>query len=177
MKTTLSFKGKCYDSKPKQPFEATGYELFYYAANEQDETGKTDVMVTLDRSQMWNCSELKGSSACYEFNGMENSFIGMLHLLECGRCRVRVLHVYAVNMMNARTGTEIVGDMNVLEMKYIAAVDVPDTLTLPLNTYSIATLKAFLKHHSIKLPKKRNKINLIQCITDVLGQFILVNEI
>lgn len=169
MKTTLSFKPKCYESKPKPPFEATGYELFYYAANVEDENGKTDVMVTLNRSEMWNCSELKGSSACYEFNGLTNSSIGM-RMLPCP-CAECIRGIY-----DACSNVRIVGDMKYQEMKHIAEVDVPDTLSMPLTSYTIAILKAFLKHHNIKLPRKQNKVDLISCITSSLGDFVLENE-
>ena len=70
VKSSLRFIPKCYDHAPKPPFEATGYELFYYAANEIDEAGKTDVMVTLNRAEMWDSNELHGCSQCYEFVGM-----------------------------------------------------------------------------------------------------------
>ena len=44
---------KSYASKPKPPFEATNYLLYYFAANEQDAVGKTCHFV-LDRTRMWD---------------------------------------------------------------------------------------------------------------------------
>lgn len=41
----LTFHQQAYDKKAKQPFEATSYETYYVAANENDEIGKQGMYI------------------------------------------------------------------------------------------------------------------------------------
>ena len=148
VKDTVVLKRRSYAAREKPPFEATGYELFYYAAHEADERGKTDVMVTLNRKQdMWDCTELKGSSERYEFVGMPLSSSGAytisMRILPCPCvcCSIGDYHL-CIN-------EEIVGEMQSDTMKFKEAPDCPDRLSLPLEKYTNDILKEFHKMYDL----------------------------
>ena len=77
---------KDYTRREKPILQATKYETYYVAANEDDEIGKRDVWLTLNRNEKWNCTTLKGSSSCYEFiaEPRENQQEHMILIPRCG---------------------------------------------------------------------------------------------
>ena len=176
VKCNLKHKAKCYANKAKPPFEATSYELYYYAANEADEIGKTDVMVTLDRSEMWDSTPLLGSSTCYEFVGMPplpdgEHRIGM-RLLPCP-CEGCLRDDY-----DACSNRNLVSTMSVSVMRYKRRPEAPDRLVLPLQQYKVDVLKAFVKLHDLKLPHQcSKKDDIITFITNSLAMHIDNNDL
>ena len=67
---------KSYVNKPKAPFEATNYILYYFAANAQDVEGKTCDAV-LDRAQMWDTTQVPGCFSAYDFVGLPGCKLSM----------------------------------------------------------------------------------------------------
>jgi hypothetical protein len=174
VKKFLKFIAKTYSNdKAKPPFEATGYELFYVASDEQDEQGKTDVAMTLDMSTKWDCTPLPGCSTCYEFIGMQATVdnrnqIGMRTLpCPCEFCLCLSFEL-CVNK-------HIVEDMGFFEMSEVEFINSPNELEQPLaSKYTVADLKAFILHHDLKLPKDCRKPALIEFINGQLAQFIII---
>lgn len=171
VKRNLHHKAKCYASKAKPPFEATCYELYYYAANEADEIGKTDVMLTLDRSEMWDSSPLLGSSTCYEFVGMPPLLdgqhrIGMRQLpCPCAGC--------LRDDYDACSNRNLVSTMSFNVMRYKNRPEAPHRLALPLQQYTVDVLKAFAKLYDLKLPNLcTKKDDIITFISNSLAMHI-----
>ena len=144
-----------YTKRPKRIFEATKYYVYYVAADKDDALNKEDVDLTLDRSQMWNCSVLNGSSSCYDFRG--------LPLQEDGQYRIqkRFLPCPCYNCYNdnynACLHLNIVATINTSIMKLVNAGDCPDILQVPLNQYSNDILRQFIKrYNNNKVPSQYN---------------------
>ena len=59
-------------AKWKKPtFEATNYQLYYCASDDEDARGKLDCHMVLHRStDMWSCSKLEGCKGAHEFVGV-----------------------------------------------------------------------------------------------------------
>lgn len=169
----LVFEPQKYTSKAKPPFEATGYKLYYYAANEADEAGKERISFTLNRSDMWNCTVLHGSSNAYEFVGLprnvDNKNQIAMRWLPCP-CKPCFEGDY-----NSCKNSNIVGDMEADEMKVILTAECPDRLDVPLTDYTVLVLKAFIVLHKEKLPKKQTKPELIRYISSDEELCLLIN--
>ena len=169
-KKVVTLTPKLWLNKAKPPFEATRYQLYYVAANEADEQGKTDVWLTLDRTQMWNCNTLYGSKSCYEFIGIMPTFDGKnqvaMRFLPCP-CEHCV--AFAFEMCLNR---DIVENMTFEIMTLKAEVEEEEILAQPLNQYVVAVLKKFITSHHSKLPRRQTKPFLIQHILDNLREFV-----
>ncbi len=151
----------------------TGYKLYYYAASEADEQGKERVAFTLNRADEWDCTPLKGVKNAYEFIGLPLSVDGnnqiAMRWLPCP-----CLHCFHAQY-NSCVNKDIVGDMEADYMRWKAKADCPDRLDAPLSNYTIAVLKAFIKMHDHKLPKKQTKPDLIHYITVNSELCLLIN--
>lgn len=171
----LVLNKRSYERREKPPFEATAYHLHYFAANAEDEVGKEGVSGTLDRTKMWNCSVLKGSSSCHEFVGLPRGNGGEYRIKKrflpcpCSQCRDELYHLCE--------NVDIVEQMEEGTMKLINAVECPDVLTVPLSEYTIATLKSFIKlNNNNKLPSEcTTKPTLIRYITTNLAHYVARN--
>ena len=156
----------------KGPFEATGYELYYYAANEKDEEGKTLVSTTLDRTQMWDCNTASGTNTSYEFVGLPEA-AGGVHFTSirdlpcpCHSCR-------SINYAGCVL-QDICGNVELRTMVFKAPVDCPDMLTSPLTVYDKNVLKAFIKLRSGKAPKENVRKNeLIRIIVNKYREYVV----
>lgn len=169
-KEVSTFTPKKYGTKAKPKFEATNYITLFVAANEDDERGKLDVALTLNRSEMWDCNVLKGSFSCYEFIGMMPypcgaTMIAMRNLPcpceYCVDCRYELCFNRA-----------IVGEMTFSEMKLKPPVECMEELALPLTQYTVAVLKLFIKNQGDKLPKDLRKPSLIDYVLRNFGELI-----
>lgn len=152
--------------------QATKFETYYVAANEDDERGKEDIWLTLNRNEKWNCSTLKGSSSCYEFaaeprDNHDEHIVYMRTLpCPCANCRVR--------NYGACTNIAIVGHMTAHVMTAAADVDCPDVLNAPLTDYTVPVLRAFITLHQGNVPAEATtKPRLIRHITDALAEFVV----
>lgn len=158
--------------RAKGAFEATSYELYYYAAHEKDEEGKTLVWATLDRTQMWDCNLAKGTNSAHEFVGLPQAadgshFITIRDLpCPCSMCRS---YNYAGCVLQ-----DVCGDVKLRAMRYKTPVECPDMLTAPLTDYGTKVLRAFIKLRTGKAPKQSaRKDNLIKCIVDNFSDSIV----
>jgi hypothetical protein len=158
----LIFKESSYQNKPKPPFEATNYMLFYFAADEKDAEGKECAHV-MDRSQMWDCTKLPGCSTAYDFVGMPDSLVLMRTLpCACGCC-------YS-GLYDHCTNVDIVGSFADRPMRQIH-VDCPERLQEPLSAYTIAVLKAFARDHDVRVGSLAKPL-LIEFVRTSLPEFI-----
>ena len=148
------------DKRAKPPFEATGHQLYYYAADEADEIGKTLVSVTLDRKTMWDCNIVKGSSSAYEFFGLQKCGEDNLIMKRTLPCPCDACFALQFGECAYR---DIVGEFEFHEMKY-KAYECPDILDMPLEQYVVTVLKAFIKKRTNKNPKQTTKPELIRHI-------------
>lgn len=161
------------EKRAKPTFEATGHQLYYYAADEADEAGKNLVSVTLDRKEMWDCNTVKGSSSVYEFVGLkkcgdDNMMMKRTLPCPCDAC-------FALQF-GACSHRDIVGEFEFHEMQH-KAYDSPDMLEVPLEQYVVAVLKAFIKSHTGKNPKQTTKPELIRHIVDKYRDYIDFNPV
>ena len=136
VKDHLIFKPQAYNmNKAKPPFEATDYLLFYFAADEMDAQDKVCDFV-LNRSGMWDCTAVSGSSASYEFMGMPRSEIAM-RTLPCP-CEFCFAGRYTMC-----TNRDIVSTYNNTTVS-LRVVEAPELMQMPLGSnYTISVLKAF----------------------------------
>lgn len=169
-KKVVKLEPKCWLKKPKPPFEATGYQMYYVAADEADEQGKLDIMLTLDRTQKWNCKPLNGLKSCYEFIGIVPTYDGKqqiaMRFLPCP-CEHCVVFRFEMCLNRA-----IVENMTFEVMTAVAAVECEDTLAQPLNQYVVSVLKKFITDNEQRLPRKQTKANLIEHIMANLLEFV-----
>lgn len=156
----------------KGPFQATGYELYYFAANEKDEEGKTLVSETLDRTQMWDCNAAKGTNSAYEFVGLPQAGDGSYFITirdfpcPCSVCR-------SMNYAECEL-QDTCGEIELRAMKYKEPADCPDILTAPLISYGVKVLKAFIKLRNDKVPGANvRKEALIKFIIDRYREYIV----
>lgn len=167
VKDHLVFKEKAFLCKPKAPFEATNYILYYFAANEQDAEGKICDYV-LDRSKMWDNSEVPGCKKAFEFIGLPFSKLKMRDLpCPCAFC-CRELYDRCTNRL-------IVSNFSELQMRRVA-FETPEYLHLPLEgnrLYTVGYLKAFMRRHDKRVPGSIKKDDLIQLIMTSLGDYLL----
>ena len=168
MRDNLNLSEKSYLTKPKRPCEATNYILYYFAANAQDAEGKTCDYV-LDRSEMWNSTQVPGCKAAYDFVGMPRNRLSMRTLpCVCAYC--------CADRYGQCANVGIVGNFDEHSVSLVE-VDCPEFLQLPLEgnrTYSINVLKIFLRRHNVRIPSDVTRRNdVIQLVMQSLGQFLL----
>ena len=163
---------KDYSKRPKPIYSATKYETYYVAADENDELGKEDIWLTLNRKEKRDCTSLHGSSVCYDFlaephANHDEHIILMRHLpCPCAECRSR--------NYGACTNKEIVGEMTAQELNYLAAVDTPDLLNTPLTQYTLPVLRAFIVMQQGAVPREATtKPLLITHITNTLADYVV----
>lgn len=159
------------ERRAKRTFEATGYEIFYYAASVEDEMGKTLVTATLDRAQMWDCNAAAGSSSAYEFIGLPESAGGVnmisLRELPCP------CHACARSHYASCPHMDVCGEVELRVMRLAEPADCPDILTVPLTEYTAKELKAFIGLRGGKVPSSiTRKDNLIKYIVDNYSDYI-----
>lgn len=159
------------DRRAKPTFEATGYELYYYAADEDDEVGKTMVSGTLDRKQKWDSNGTLGSSTSYEFIGLPEGVGGInmitIRALPCP-CHACASATYAVCKH-----LDICGQPELRVMRLAEPTDCPDILTVPLTEYSTKVLKAFVGLRGGKLSSRiTRKDDIIKYIVDNYREYI-----
>jgi hypothetical protein len=128
---------------------ATNYVLLYVASDEADALGKVDVDMILDRSTMWDCTVLTGSSSKYEFCGMDHVPAAGAHNIGMRFLPCPCKHCYQ-NDFAACSNQLIVGVMEYSMMKYKASPVCHDTLEEPLEFYKNGVLIAFLKSNKKK---------------------------
>ena len=172
MKTHLILDKRDYKNREKLPFEATSYQLHYVAANESDACGKDDVTAVLNRTTMWNCNVVSGSSGCYEFLGLPRAENGDFKI------KRRLLPCPCLKCFEEQydecTNVDVVGLMKSHTMREIAEVECPDFLTVPLDNYTVCEMKAFIKLYNNNIvPRHCNvKADFIRFIVDNLAEFI-----
>lgn len=167
----LKFDPQSLERRAKPTFEATAYHLYYYAADENDEMGKTLVSATLDRKEKWNCNALNGSSDAYEVVGLPQSADGSTLVLKrhlpCP-CQYCLTCAYA-----ACQNEHIVGDPEVHEMKLLPPTDCPDILSVPLSQYTVKVLSAFITLRGGRTPNQTvRKDVIIKFIVDNYSDYI-----
>lgn len=164
LRTHLKFERQNYDNKAKPIFEATGHELYYYAASEDDEAGKLFVSATLDRKLMWDCNLVSGSSTAFEFTGLQLSANNTNMVLK------RELPCPCPECFQGRfpycSHENIVGMSTLHVMKLASPVDCPDILVVPLNNYANKILLAFIKRKGGVIRPTSKKDDLIKYIED-----------
>lgn len=166
VKEDLKLPDRCYFSKPKPPFEATKYMLYYFAANELDAAGRQCDYV-LDRSQMWNSTSIPGCRSAYDFVGITGSRVNM-RVLPCA-C------AYCCGGRYAQcSNVDIVGRF----VDYrLSLVECPDYLQLPLEgnrAYTAAVLKVFLRAHNVRVPSTvTRKADIIRLVMQNCGDYLL----
>lgn len=169
-KKVVVLKPKTWVKRPKPPFEATGYQFYYVAADEADEQGKLDIMLTLDRSQKWDCKPLHGLKSCYEFIGIMPTYDGKnqiaMRFLPCP-CE----HCVACRFEDC-LNRDIVENMSFHVMTPLEAVEDEETLAQPLTQYVVRVLKNFIKYHDMPLPRQPTKPNLILFIMNSLHEYV-----
>ena len=176
VKNHLILDKKDYEGREKLPFEATSYQLHYIAANESDAFGKDDVTAVLDRTTMWNCNVVNGSSSSYEFIGLprcdNGEFIIKKRFLPCP-CLKCLQEKY-----DECTNLDIVGQMKSHTMREIVEAECPDYLTAPLDGYTARELQAFIKlYNNNVVPREcKTKADFIRFIVNSLAAFIVVNH-
>lgn len=152
----LIFVAGVYEKRAKPTFEATGYQQYYYAADETDEIGKTMVTATLDRSLMWNCSAVKGTNTCYEFIGLprcaDEKHWMATRKLPCPCC------AFVCYNYNACTQRDIVGPVTEHTMNEIRTVECPNRLTAPLNNYVKSVLACWLPSFSSGMERVQRQL-------------------
>jgi hypothetical protein len=159
----LIFVEQTYTNKAKPPFEATNYMLFYFAADAEDAEGKHCDYV-MDRTQMWDCTKLPGSSTSYDFVGMPRSLVKMRTLpCPCGFC--------CAGAYDYCTNIDIVNVFVDRPMRQIH-VACPERLQEPLNNYTVTVLKAFMREHGKRIPGGAGKPALIALVTAQLPDYI-----
>ena len=161
-------KLKCID-KPKwekPAFEATSYQLYYCASDEDDARGKEDCHMILHREKdMWNCTTVEGCHGKYDFSaiaevadGDHNEKINM-RFLPCP-----CWHCFRGNFGEC-LNEDIVGILTESKIMYTAPTIVPVELCEPLEKYTVAVLKGYIKRHDIHVRKGRhNKSEFIDAI-------------
>ena len=170
-KDILKLVPKHYEKKAKPSFEATSIMTLYVAASTDDEEGKLDVALTLDRTKMWDSNVVNGSSSCYEF-------IGMVPQLE-GKTSIAMRYLpcpceYCVDCrFEFCSNRDIVGTPTFHEMKLKPPVECMEELVEPLTQYTVAILKLFIKNQGSKLPKCQNKLSLINYISQTFSNFVI----
>lgn len=167
MKEHLIFQEKAYLNKAKPPFEATNYILYYFAADNIDAVGKNCNFV-LDRSEMWDNTQVSGCSSAYEFVGLPECKLNMRMLpcpcLACGD--------WNYDQCSNRTIVSAFKEIKVSEV----VTNSPEYLQLPLETnklYTARLLKAFLKRHNKRVPGSLKKCDLIRLITLELNEYLI----
>ena len=169
VKDNLDFIEHAHMNRSKPPFEATNYMLFYYASDEKDAEGKEFCTAVLDRSEMWDCSAVKGSSTCYEFAGRAETSIETRHLpCPCEYCSS---HSDDMECTNAH----VVGNKTLHAMTLVEYDD-SEYIKMPLDNHTIRDLMHFIRSHKIPLPRDKKKANLIACIADNLAEFITAED-
>lgn len=167
VKEHLVFEPKAYMNRAKPTFEATDYMLLYYAADANDAVGKA-CNFTLNRSEMWNPSVLKGSSTKYEFIGLASSKIAMRSLpCPCQQC---FAGTYAMC-----TNIDIVSTFLEKTMT-ITVIEAPEYLELPLapnRDYSKPLLRAFLQLHDVRLGGVMSRLAMIDLIHLQLSDYLI----
>jgi hypothetical protein len=141
-----------------------------FAANATDAWGKEENCIAiLDRTQMWNCTAVKGSSSSFEFVGLRDSKISMRSLpCPCQSC--------FDNNFDACTNLAFTEEKVTQELTLVEIV-CPQFLTMPLDTITNPVLEAFLKMHGVKLPKSKKKSELIKTIMDTLEQYVINHDL
>lgn len=154
---------------------ATRYETFYVASDEDDELGKEDIWLTLNRKEKWNCTPVNGSSSCYDYiaepRDNPNEYVIYMRTLPCpcAECRLR--------NYGACTNKDIVGHLTAQAINFVDAVDCPDVLATPLTDYPVKVLQAFIVMHQERIPAGlTTKPRLITHITNTLAAFVVVGE-
>lgn len=175
LKESSVFVPKDYSKRAKPIYSASKYETYYVAADENDELGKEDIWLTLNREEKRDCTPLHGSSFCYDFlaepsENRNEHIVLMRHLpCPCAECRNR--------NYGACTNKDIVGEMTAQELSYLAAVDTPDLLNTPLTQYTCAVLRAFIVSQQGPVPRVvTTKPQLIAHITNTLAAFVVDRE-
>lgn len=154
--------------KEKPIFAATSYKLYYVAADEADARDKDDVFLTLDRTKMWDCNVVNGSSRCYEFIGQPVGADGKLRITKrflpcpCSQCRDASYENCLNNDVVTTTTTNVI--------KVREAEGCPDNLDVPLNQYTNGMLKAFIKLYHVN-----NKCPVELSTKPLLINYIMVN--
>jgi hypothetical protein len=170
----LEFSAQNYERKEKPPFEATGYKLYYYAADQDDETGKRDVAHTLDRKQMWDCTAIKETNRCYEF-------VGLPPVGDVPQLSLRYLPCPCECCRDENYGqcgnAAIVGEMKTSSITFKQPAECPDRLETPLNQYINDILRAFIKMYENKVPARlTTKAQLVKHILDNHQEFVHVPD-
>lgn len=168
------FNPRNYYSRAKGPYEATSYDVLYVAANEDDEKGKLRVSATLDRTQMWNCTELKGCKDCHEFVGLESIEETNVHSILMRKMPCPCQHCY-MGFYNECVNIDVVGTMGTHQMIKKDAVDCPEFLTAPLDNYKNGVLKAFIIQHAGNFPKglKVRKAEMLRYIALHQAEYVV----
>lgn len=167
VKEHLLFQPQMYTNKAKNPFEATNYVLYYFAADENDAEGKECDFV-LDRSAMWDNTAVDGSSKCYEFVGLDNIKLKTRHLpCPCENCCVELRFDMCLNI-------DIVGAFTEYAMREIS-IEAPEYLQRPIGVKgnTIKFFQAFLKRHNVRFAKSLSRPKLIDLIESRLGEYLL----
>jgi hypothetical protein len=154
--------------EPKLPFEASNYMLFYFAAGAADAEGKTCEYV-LDRTQMWDCTDVPGCSSCYEFVGLAANGLNMRALpCPCESC--------CSGQYEMCTLGDIVPAVSMLHMTAIST-DSPEYLQLPLSQYNVRAMKNFMRRHEKRVPGGIRKEPLIELVQAQLFEYLLPADI
>ena len=176
VKSHLTFKPNTYSSQAKGPFEATGYHLFYFAADADDAARRpsSDVSLVLNRSEKWNCTLLKGCQGCYEFIGPQN-------IEKTGQVIHRLLpcpcHNCYRQFYQQCTNKNIVDEISEQNVSLVEGEDCQDFLEAPLDNYSVATLKAFMELHNVRIfASAKKKSDLIKQIIEDLSHCVITSE-
>lgn len=158
-------KEKNWENKPKPPFEATNYILYYFAANAVDAEGK-ECDYVLDRTTMWDNTEVRGCASAYDFVGMPGSALTLRELpCPCSYCCTG-RYEHCTNMC-------VVGEFRGIAMSAVE-YDCPEFLQLPLTGYTIKFMKAFMRKHEVRIPARVTKKNdIIQLMMQTLGDYML----
>ena len=164
-------KEQTWETRPKAPFEASNYMLYYFAANAQDAVGK-DCDFVLDRTEMWDNSNVPGCSFAYEFVGMPGSAICMRRLpCPCAFC--------CGERYDQCTNPRITGAFRNIAMRRVD-VDCPEFLQLPLETnkaYTIKVLKSFIRQYEQRLPARlTTRDEIIQFVMQTLRNYLLAPD-
>jgi hypothetical protein len=173
----LNKKYDSFDAKfRKGQFEATRYELYYAASSSDDARDKpaADVHIVLDRSAMWDATSAKTSSLCHEFVGFGGGADNLgLRALPCP-CEHCCTPGANMNNYSSCTNQNIEGIFTTLQMLEKERVDIPQVLQEPIEQYSVALLKEFIKRMLNNPPKVINrKQEYVDVIRAHLSEFIL----
>ena len=163
-----TWKEKDWEKNPKPPFEATNYILYYFAANAQDAVGK-DCDFVLDRTEMWDNTQVPGCSSAYDFVGMPGSTLCMRALpCACAFC--------CANRYEQCTNRFYVGSFREVALS-VVEINCPEFLQLPLETNRLCTinvLKAFMRRHQKAIPARvTRRDDIIRLVMQELRDYLL----